>query len=356
MRDAMKLVTLLLIAAGGLVGCDDGAAGAPDSTTADSAPDVAAADTATPDATGDDAATPDATTDAATPDAVAEVVTPDGQLAPPAQGFQIKTPKITVPSGTEETYCYYFTVPLEQAVGVKRWQSRMSAGSHHLIVYFTASADEPDGTIVKGCDGFGGSVTNVPVWSYSSQTREGQTVMPSGVGMTVAAQQHGYVQMHYLNPTLEALEVQVAINGETFAPEETYVRAAAFVTYNTQIQIPGGIGQTASAEGTCRVKPGISFFALSTHAHRRAVATTVLDGDSVLFHSDDWEHPGSQLWPEPGYTFGTSLTYRCDYKNDLETTVFTGASAETNEMCMAVGYFYPAQRPVFCINSMVVSQ
>jgi len=247
-------------------------------------------------------------------------------------------------------------VPLDEAVGVKRWQSQMSPGSHHLIMYFTTEADEPDGTIVKGCSGFGGGVSNVPVWTYSSQTRAGETVMPAGVGMTVGAQQHGYVQMHYLNPTLEPLEVQVAINGETFSAGETYLKAAAFVTYHTQIQIPGGVGQTATAEGTCRVKPGISFFALSTHAHRRAVATAVLDGDSVIFHSDDWEHPGAKLWPEPGYTFGASLTYRCDYVNDSAAQVVTGPSAETNEMCMAVGYFYPAQRPVFCINSMVVSQ
>ena len=41
---------------------------------------------------------------------------------------------------------------------------------------------------------------------------------------------------------------------------------------------------------------------------------------------------------------------------DRDAVVTTGASAETDEMCMAVGYFYPAQRPAFCINSLVVSQ
>jgi len=352
MRDRLKLVSLALAMLGGgvLAACDEGAAVAPDTTQVGEVSN-------TPDVTDPDGyesvgeTSPDATTEVA-----AETTTPSTDLLPPAQGFQIKSPPITVAPATEETYCYYFTLPLEEAVGVKRWESRMTAGSHHLIVYLTAEADAPDGTVTPDCDGFGGGISNVPVWTYSSQTRTGETVMPPGVGMTLGKQQHGYVQMHYLNPTLEPLEVQITVNGETFAPNEEYVKAAAFVTYNTNIQIPGGIGQTASAEGSCRVKPGISFFALSTHAHRRTVTTTVLDGEGVVFTSNDWEHPGSKLWDDPGYTFGGNLTYRCDYKNDLADPVRTGPSAQTDEMCMAVGYFYPAQRPVLCINSMVVSQ
>lgn len=306
---------------------------------------------------GAESASPDVEVapDVAEPD-VAGPETSDGLLAPPAQGFQIKAPIISVPPATEETYCYYFTVPGDAAVGVKRWQSQMTAGSHHLIVYFTAEAEQPDGTITTGCDGFGrGGIANVPVWTYSAQLREAQMVMPDGVGMQVAAQQHGYVQMHYLNPTLEPLDVQVVVNAETFDVGATYTKASAFVTYNTEIAIPGGVGQAATAGGTCRVKPGLSFFSLSTHAHRRAVATEVKDGDAVIFASDDWEHPGAKLWNE-GYTFGDTLTYRCDYKNDSADAVRTGPSADTDEMCMAVGYFYPADRPIFCINSFVVSQ
>jgi hypothetical protein len=286
--------------------------------------------------------------------AAPDIGTP-GELAPPAQGFQIESPPIIVASASEETYCYYFTLPLEEAVGVKRWESVMTPGSHHLIVYFTEQANQPDGTVTKGCEGFGGGISNVPVWTYSTQTRHNVAEMPSGVGMHVKAQQHGYVQMHYLNPTLEDLEVVVKVNGETFDPGEEYQRAAAFVTYHTGIQIPAGVGRTAFVEGNCRVKSGIQFFALSTHAHKRAVNTAVSDGEDLVFESDDWEHPGIHVWDD-GYTFSGSLHYRCDYVNDRDVTVTTGQSAESDEMCMAVGYFYPAQRPIFCINSLVVSQ
>ncbi|MCA9516262.1 MAG: hypothetical protein KC635_15075, partial [Myxococcales bacterium] len=94
----------------------------------------------------------------------------DTALAPPEQGFQLVSAPLTIPSGTEQTWCWYFTVPTAEAVGVKRWESEMTRGSHHMIVFFTAEAEEPDGTLVEGCDGIGGSILNAPVWTqYGAQ-------------------------------------------------------------------------------------------------------------------------------------------------------------------------------------------
>lgn len=313
----------------------------------------------------DDAANSSDAQDATTADL------PDGEsatateLAPPAHGFQLTTPPITIPAGTESTWCYYFTIPAGPAAattgggdgshGVKRWESLMSKGSHHLIVYFTATAKAPDGTVDQNCQGFGdGTVGNLPVWSYSAQEAHASNAMPDGVGMTVAADQHGYIQMHYLNPTLAPIDAHVTVNGETFEDGATYTRAAAFVTYRTEINIPAGIGQTASTEAACSVPEGTHFFALSTHSHKRSVATWVKDGDTTLMTSEDWEHPPGVRWDAPGYAFTNKLTYHCDYVNDRDTEVHQGPSAEKNEMCMAVGYFYPASKPVFCLNSMVI--
>ncbi|MCB9734202.1 MAG: hypothetical protein H6745_16525 [Deltaproteobacteria bacterium] len=161
--------------------------------------------------------------------------------------------------------------------------------------------------------------------------------------------------MHYLNPTEEDLEVHVTVNATTFAPGESYVPAAAFVTYNTKISIPGGVGAAASAEGRCDVPAGATFFALSTHAHKRSVRTTVHDGDASVLDSTDWEHPDIIAWDAPGYRFTGQLVYRCDYENDRDDAVHSGPSAETDEMCMAIGYFYPADKPVFCINDRVIA-
>ena len=228
----------------------------------------------------------------------------------------------------------------------------MTAGSHHLILYFTDVAEQPDGTVTEDCGTVSGGL-NVPIWTYSAQSPEAENVMPEGVGMKVAARQPVFVQMHYFNPSPDPIDAHVVIDAETYAAEESYTPASAFITFNTKIEIPPhGAG---TAQGACTVPADATFFTLSTHAHRRATRTEVRDGEQMVFESEDWEHPGATDWRKPPhYQFSEKLAYRCDYQNDLAQTVTTGDSAATDEMCMAVGYFFPAEEPLFCLNSLTV--
>jgi len=62
------------------------------------------------------------------------------------------------------------------------------------------------------------------------------------------------------------------------------------------------------------------------------------------------------MWmASPFYTFSTNqLTYECTYNNtgpNAATTVVDGPSAVTNEMCMATGYYFPATKPLLCLNN-----
>ena len=87
---------------------------------------------------------------------------------------------------------------------------------------------------------------------------------------------------------------------------------------------------------------------MSTHSHKQTVAADVKDGSATIFHATDWEHPGSQQWPaSPFYKFGAaSMTWACTYDNtgsNAATTVVAGQSAQTNEMCIFNGQFYPIQ-------------
>src|SRR4026207_70213 len=75
---------------------------------------------------------------------------------PPVNGFRIETPELTIAPGDELTYCYYTSLPNDQVAGIKRWSSTMTPGSHHLIVYFTSTANQPDGTVTEEC-GLGAS-------------------------------------------------------------------------------------------------------------------------------------------------------------------------------------------------------
>jgi hypothetical protein len=281
-------------------------------------------------------------------------------LQPPAQGFQVKSPELTIMPGQEITYCYYFKFPTTTEVGVKKWQSRMTSGSHHMIVYLTKTEQKPAGTVDTGCGGVGGGgAGNIPVWTYSAQNQDAEAVMPTGIGMTIAAAQPAYVQMHYLNTTDAAIKVHVTLNGDTYATTDTYTKAAAFVTYTSGFSVPPG---NSSVSKTCDLAGAglgsAKFFTMSTHTHKQGVKTYVKDGSTAgtqIFSATDWEHPGAISWmSEPFYTFPSGkLYYQCDYTNPGTTTIVEGQSAQTNEMCMAVGYFFPATTAKFCVNGLV---
>lgn len=276
----------------------------------------------------------------------------DGELPLPEIGFQINSPMLELRPGTEVTYCYYFRMPNTSTVGVKQWQSMMTPGSHHMILYFTSSELAPEGTLTTERCGTGRAV-----WVYSAQTPEQTFAMPPDIGMTVEAGQPAFLQMHYLNATDKPRQVRVSLNAETYSADQSYTPAAAYITYNSNISVPPGTPAnpgTASAGGLCTVSSSAKFFSMSTHVHKQGTRTLVLDGGQTVFESTDWEHPGARLFEAPYYSFASGgINYRCEYKNPTSRVVTDGDSAELDEMCMAVGYFFPAEKSIYCLNSTV---
>ena len=289
-----------------------------------------------------------------------------GELPVPEQGFQIKSPKITIQPGQEITYCWYFKTPNTSAETVKRWVSRMTEGSHHLILYFTPTLAQPEGTVsASECGVAGAGIGSIPSWIYAAQTTDADMPMPTDdgngtpVGMDVAAGQAAFLQMHYLNTSDDPLEVTVTVNAETYDPGTVTTKTAAYVTFNGNISIPP-MSTDVKATNTCDIPPTSKVWLMSTHAHKQAIHTEVRNGmpasTDVVFASDDWEHPGAQAWmTSPFYTFDTGkLTYECTYNNPTNRTITTGDSAATDEMCMASGYIFPATKATICYNSFIV--
>jgi hypothetical protein len=73
--------------------------------------------------------------------------------------------------------------------------------------------------------------------------------------------------------------------------------------------------------------------------------TSTYPGAQIQGTGTDWEHPGVSLWKGPDFltvNSGDSFTYSCSFVNDATTAVTVGETAASNEMCMAVGYYFPA--------------
>jgi hypothetical protein len=129
-------------------------------------------------------------------------------------------------------------------------------------------------------------------------------------------------------------------------------KAAAMVSFNFNINVPPATASgpgTQTVSGTCRAPAGSKFFAFTTHTHKHATAADVTyttNGQTTnIVHTVDWEHPDVGLWHAPDFLTvqqGDTFTYSCSYQNDGSSAVTVGETAASNEMCMAIGYYFPA--------------
>lgn len=296
-------------------------------------------------------------------------------------GIHIETPdydagdpnasQLVVQPGQEIFLCYYLTLPNTSEVDVGGFQSWMSPGSsHHFILYQQgtgafatgpyASTPQPSGTITA-C-GFG-----TGTWVYATST-PGAVVgmnLPATVGLPFAAGAQVNLNMHFINPGSTVLYPKVKLN--ILFAKDVQQKAAVMVSFNRQIDIPAATASgpgTQTVGGSCSPPVGSKFFTMSTHTHKHAteaIVSLVHNGktqeivhtgsatsypvDQVAGSGTDWEHPGVSQWQAPSFLTigqGDSFSYSCSYENTGTTAVTVGETAASNEMCMAVGYYFPA--------------
>jgi hypothetical protein len=271
----------------------------------------------------------------------------NGVLIPPAAGagFQIVTTQFDLQPGQEVYKCYHAAVPTTAVFPVGEWDGQMSAGSHHFILYRTDGDTVPDGTLAdSGCtQGFGGST-----WLYTQGTPRSHLLFPQAVAMELTTKERITFDMHYINTTSNLIHAKVALNVNKVLAE-TYQKADAQISFNIGIAVPPHGMQTV--QGDCQPVPGANYFLMQTHTHKHATLAEVtrklangMMGESLV-QTTNWDMPQAHVWQAaPFLTFasGEMFHYSCSYQNDSDITVTVGTSADTNEMCMAEAYFYPA--------------
>lgn len=272
---------------------------------------------------------------------------PDGPLDPPARGFQVRSPDIVIAPGEETTLCYYFRTPNTEAMAINHFVSNMTPGSHHMIMYRTSEPKMPDGTVSADNCGTSVSGTDFPQWIYAASQPTADLPFPTDDGagkplaIDLAPGTPMFFQMHYLNASDDPLTVNVTLNAEALDAGVAYTKTAAYITYNGSISIPNGsVGHVESS--ACESNANAKFWMMSTHAHKQAVKTRVLNAGTEMYMDTDWEHPAPRMFMEPSsfFTFSGDLTYECTYDNNTGRTISDGDSAVTDEMCMAVGYYF----------------
>jgi hypothetical protein len=271
---------------------------------------------------------------------------------PPGQGVQFKM-KTSLEAGVEAEHCQFVRAPADGKLWVNRDEVRYGAGSHHFLLYSTPYTEIPttknDGTPVDTSRVFDCSEGPTNGWNITkliggSQNGEGDSLLrfPPHVAIQVPANAVLLMNAHYINATDGVLEPDVYINLWTIPEAEVETEGDILFLYNPVIKVPAQ--GTGRARWRCPVHSDITIANVQSHMHRRGVGyeATLVSADQPFYVSDRWEDVFVKRF-EPGMVVhaGEVFDYHCDYSNPENRVVYQGTRS-TDEMCMLIGSYYPA--------------
>jgi hypothetical protein len=281
---------------------------------------------------------------------------------------------VTVAPGAEETRCVLVRLDNPEPVLVRRFRTDLSEGAHHFIVY-RSEATEPDAA-PEACPGFSGFTTG-EVTIFIAQHAEAELTFPdeagTPVGLELAAQQMLRLEMHWLNPGGEPLEVSAKVIVDTIPMSDDAIRSDVAFWGTTKLN-GGGDPPSDTIPPNSPGDTGVLFqpalaqtksFALTTHQHWRGKRMRIWYADGptadgpLLADVTNWaEPPLLHLDPAVEFPAGAAegesssrgLSYRCEYENTTADEVGFGESAATDEMCFLWHYYYPSHGLHYCVD------
>jgi hypothetical protein len=263
------------------------------------------------------------------------------------------TMNMPVPASTEMHQCKYVQLPEGADVNIYRFAHEYTTGSHHFLLYLTdltAIPSDMTGTYdcTTGAEPILAHATGI---IYGGQVPTGIWSFPSGVAATVKAGQVLVMNTHYLNTSVAALDATVKVGLDTMLAAEVKTQGGFFIFYDPFIDLPAHA--TASSGNGCHVGADVTVVNAFTHYHFRGMDMKVFDDPAgkprstvPFFETTNWEHPqdfdGPMTWKQ-----GDKIRFQCDYDNMGATEVFQGPNAQTSEMCVFAGLYYPKQTSDF---------
>jgi hypothetical protein len=274
--------------------------------------------------------------------------------AGPSVTFQMDT---TIAASSEDERCKFVTTT--EDLWIHQEEVHYTPGSHHFILWNTTYTSIPtkdingntvDTSGVFECPGGPPAAWNVDRYVGGSQAANAPNVLgslPDDVALHIAAGSVLMMDLHVLNATPKALPVTVTIDLQGIPASQAKREAGIYFFYNPFIAIPPNA--SSHAEMSCPVTSDVTLTTQQTHMHKWGLGGVANLEDSSgkvlekLYTSDTWSDPAVTAWASPPMTLkaGQQIEYECNYQNDGDTTIIQGLSAQTNEMCVLVGAYYP---------------
>jgi hypothetical protein len=245
-----------------------------------------------------------------------------------------------VTAGSEVYMCQTFANPFGGVdTEVAKYQSVMSAGSHHMLLLFDDGAT--NGALTP-CSG----LTFGPM-SYGAQQPQNEIVYPTGIASLIKGTQGFNIVAHYLNATPNDLTASVVITMTKATPGTITQHAGVFFLNNISALLPpnGGIPAmtTKTITASYTTTQTLNILYAVGHMHMRSLSLVATANGAPLYTTDSWNMAPLQAYAPPTVlAAGTTITWACDIDNDTTSTLVFGESAQTNQMCIFDGQYYPA--------------
>jgi hypothetical protein len=238
----------------------------------------------------------------------------------------------TVPPGGEVYKCQNFANPFGADVELAKFESHMTKGSHHLLLFY-----RPDATNgpLEDCSGLEFSAT-----PYSTQLPDDELTFPDGVAALVPASNGFRLQSHYLNTTGAPITAHVEVTLHPAAPGSVVNHAGVLFVIEPKIFVPPNSSKVVTHD--CSIPVDMSVMKASSHMHQHGTHFLATGAGDTLFETTTWDDPAPAKYDPPKQLHaGDPLHFECAFNNNGSTALTFGESAQTNEMCIFVAAFYP---------------
>lgn len=260
--------------------------------------------------------------------------TPVGQTSQ-TSSYEMTMDTIDVPPGGELYKCQDFVNPFGKDIAITESKSVMTKGSHHFAAFRMENLTT---AAIMDCPAGG---LEAHEFVHASQTPTQETTYPSGVGRFLPGTDGLRLQVHYLNTTSDPLQVKATFSMQYVDADKIPIKAGGVFLNNLGLMVPPGKStQTKSWALTSDIK----LLTAVSHMHLHALQfTSQTDDGRKLYDSTDWDGPTPTTFDPPmEIATGTTITWACTFQNDTGMTLTFGESANTNEMCIFNGIYFPS--------------
>jgi hypothetical protein len=287
-------------------------------------------------------------TDAGTPGLVYDGSAPDSELDTPVT---LTMTPFTVTAANPEVYmCQWFGNPFGKDVDLVKMEGHMSAGSHHFFLFnMTPSTGQTTAKAISACPQGGLEFYPFP---YLSQQPDWTVTYPqANMGYPLLAQNGLMMNVHYLNTSGADITPSVSI---TIYPAKTgyvTVKVGTIFLNNQKISVPAGTTMSNPVTVTDSLAPisdeDYTIFTNWSHMHKYAFDFTSDLNGTQFYEETNWDEPQlqtaaqNQMLPLSAKS-GSTIKWNCVYYNPTTSTMSFGESANTSDMCIYMGQYYPA--------------